>query len=367
MKVFGVNYGNRFVPEDWMFKSGPDNSDELLFRGCSPICVDPNNENRKCLACLPQNEFEDRYLSWLDKHIKDTDFEQMATMGVNVVRVPCGYWNWVTYPDGSTPDGVHPDRMRVLQTIKPERYQPYFDRVFDSAKKHGIKILLDLHALPGSQNGEMHSGLTAPHAQFNTDWNKKKAVEAVEQMAKYCRKRIDTLYGLQVINEPNGYGKKVDPHVFLYQYYKAAIKSARKHLPKDIPIIVFEWTYNFKKWKNDRFPYDKYGNVIWDTHIYHLNPGDPSVIFIQDKYWDDLCAIKSFHENQSGGVMVGEWSLAGPTWSKEKNEKFVQWIVWSFMERCHGCIFWNWDCDITEWSFQKCATNIDWKNVPKPI
>ena len=27
-----------------------------------------------------------------------------------------------------------------------------------------------------------------------------------------------------------------------------------------------------------------------------------------------------------------------------------------------GCIYWNWDADITEWSFQKSAVkfNIDW-------
>ena len=32
------------------------------------------------------------------------------------------------------------------------------DKVFDYARQYGVKVLLDLHGLPGSQNGEIHSG-----------------------------------------------------------------------------------------------------------------------------------------------------------------------------------------------------------------
>jgi len=364
MKVFGVNYGSIFVPEDWMFKE--DIAE--FYRDCKSFCKDANNEDRLCLACLPSDEFEARYLSWLDKHIKDDDFATMAAMGVTVLRVPCGYWNWVTFPHGSTPDGAHANHMKVLETVKPHKYRPYFDRVFTSAKNHGIKILLDLHALPGSQNGEMHSGFAVEKAQFDTEWNKKKAVEAVGEMAKYCRNWLGgTLYGIQVINEPNHYGH--NPHEYLDKYYDESIRSAREHLPFDIPIIVFEWTYYFDKWSNDRFDYKTYGNVIWDTHVYHTNVnGDVSLESQQNQYWNDLGKIESFHKKQSGGCIVGEWSLAGPSWSKEKNQEFAQWIVWCFMERCHGCFFWNFDADISEWSFKKCNTNfqIDWKAIPKP-
>jgi len=365
-KVFGVNYGSIFVPEDWSLAT--DRTE--FYEGCVAFSPDANQDlGRLCLTTLPEDKFEERYLARLDKYINDEDFAKMAAMGVNVLRVPCGYWNWVTYPGSSTPNGFFTEKMAVLQTLHPDVYRPYFDRIFNSAKKHGIKVLLDLHGLPGSQNGEMHSGHQVEHPQFNTEWNKWKAVEAVENMANYVMDssvkegRLDTLYGIQVINEPNHYVD--DPREFLDQYYEEAIAAARKAgLPKEVPMIVFEWTYNMWKWEDDRFDYETYGNVMWDTHVYHTYMEwvdgtpitDPSVEDQEKKYWRDLCDIDTMHRRQSGGVVVGEWSLAGPAWDKEKNQIFVKWIVRQFMERSHGSIFWTWEADIPEWSFTKSET-----------
>ena len=199
--------------------------------------------------------------------IQEEDFQRMAASGITVVRVPCGYWNWITYPDGATPNGSHSKEMRLLQSIPPATYRKYFDRIFTSARKYGLRVLLDLHGLPGSQNGEMHSGLTVGTPHFDTDWNKYKAVEAVTAMAKYASEgsRLETLYGLQIINEPNHY--QYDIHDFLDRYYDEAIIAARRFLPAQVPIIVFEWTYNFENWSDDRFSYDQYGTVMWVRYV----------------------------------------------------------------------------------------------------
>jgi len=235
-----------------------------------------------------------------------------------------------------------------------------------------------LHGLPGSQNGEMHSGLTVEHSQFDTEWNKQKAIEAVEIMAKYVsakNSRLQSLYGIQVISEPNHHQPNTDPHDFLDDYYDQAIMGARNNgIPYEIPIIVFEWTYFFDQWEDDRFSYAQYGNVIWDTHIYHTNMEstdegvvitNPSLEDHQKRYWYDLCQIESFHKRQSGGVIVGEWSLAGPTWTLEKNQLFAKWITREFRQKSHGSLFWTWESDIAEWSFQKSETTfeMDWKSI----
>ena len=68
----------------------------------------------------------------------------------------------------------------------------YIDKVLELSRKYKIKVLLDLHGAPGSQNGEIHSGLDLgsyknllvpflkPPHYFNTDKNKAIAVQAVE-------------------------------------------------------------------------------------------------------------------------------------------------------------------------------------------
>merc|ERR1712190_236868 len=71
-------------------------------------------------------------------------------------------------------------------------------------------------------------------------------------MAEYCADKEDTLYGLEVINEPMNFDH--DIHGLLDSYYERAILEARAHLAAHIPIIVFEWTFNMHKWPTDRFP-----------------------------------------------------------------------------------------------------------------
>mmetsp|Transcript_14317 Transcript_14317/g.28538 ORF Transcript_14317/g.28538 Transcript_14317/m.28538 type:complete len:357 (+) Transcript_14317:135-1205(+) len=355
MKVFGVNYGNRFIPEEWMGVVK-----ERLFKNCTAGAAEPNKSTeRLCLADLGA-KFEDRYLQWLEDEIQESDFVKMADAGVNVVRVPCGYWNWISFPGGS-------DRERVLQTIAPARYTKYFDRIFASADAHGIKVLLDLHGLPGSQNGEMHSGICKSRPEFDTEENLQRGVEAVAAMAQYCATKMPALYGLQIINEPNKYAGSIEP--FLERFYDKAILAARQYLPKAVPVVVFAWTKDFSFWEN-KVNDPQYGEVVWDTHIYQLgnDAQHRSVKEQQHAYWGDLESLKRFHKKKPGGCIVGEWSLAGPSWGAAENKEMVAWLVWCMMERCHGCVFWNWDAPIAEWSFQGAAKEfgIDWAAIPKP-
>ena len=71
---------------------------------------------------------------------------------------------------------------------------------------------MELHGAPGSQNGEMHSGIDLgehkpglhgkPEHYFDTDWNKQIACNAIEAMAKRGSEAGDTFYGIGILNEP---------------------------------------------------------------------------------------------------------------------------------------------------------------------
>ena len=96
--------------------------------------------------------------------------------------------------------------------------------------------------------------------------------------------------------------------------------------------------------------------------------GGNSVEEVQNSYWNDLEMLRDFHNRQSGGVFVGEWTLAGQSLDAAQNQQLSSWLVWCMAERSLGSIYWNFDAPIAEWSLKGSHDqfNIDWRNMPKP-
>ncbi|OBZ75975.1 Glucan 1,3-beta-glucosidase 3 [Grifola frondosa] len=86
-----------------------------------------------------------------DTFINQTDFDYLASIGINTVRLPIGYWSLGPCFCAGTPfEGV------------ADVYQNSWNRVLraiNMASKAGIGVLVDLHGAPGSQNGQQHSGI----------------------------------------------------------------------------------------------------------------------------------------------------------------------------------------------------------------
>ncbi|KAH9810466.1 family 5 glycoside hydrolase [Melampsora americana] len=85
--------------------------------------------------------------STLENHystfITEQDFAQIAAAGLNWVRLPVGWWMMETWTGEPLLEGV---------SFK------YFLKAITWARKYGLRINLDFHAVPGSQNGWNHSG-----------------------------------------------------------------------------------------------------------------------------------------------------------------------------------------------------------------
>lgn len=80
-----------------------------------------------------------------DTYITDADIQLIAASGFNHLRIPLGYWAFTSQPSG-TPYCSQCGQLDQLT------------RVLASANKYGLYVVLDLHGLPGSQNGEQESG-----------------------------------------------------------------------------------------------------------------------------------------------------------------------------------------------------------------
>ena len=77
----------------------------------------------------------------------------------------------------------------------------YLDRAFDWAERAGLKVLIDLHTVPGSQNGFDNGGLTGVVRWHTTPRQVAFALDVLERLARRYRDR-PVLYGIEVLNEP---------------------------------------------------------------------------------------------------------------------------------------------------------------------
>ena len=250
-KIRGTNFGNWLVLEKWM---KPD-----VFEGSGA-----EDETWLCRK-LPPEQFAARLKAHRDTYITEADFAQAKAYGLNMIRLPVPYH-------------VFGDRLPMLGCVE------YVDLAFDWAEKHGLKILLDLHTVPYSQNGYDNGGITGVCHWCKHPDEVEFALTVLERLAqRYGRRK--GLYGIEVLNEPISWivyltapstGKAVDkeeakgsgyvPLSFLKPFYKQAYTRIRKYLPED-KTIVFHDGFRFTSW-NSFFRSSGMKNVALDTHIY---------------------------------------------------------------------------------------------------
>lgn len=129
-----------------------------------------------------------------DTFITERDFYEIAAAGLNWVRLPIAHWAIKTWDGEPYLEGV--SWQYVLKAIK-------------WARKYGLRINLDLHTVPGSQNGWNHSGkmgninfMSGPMGLANAQ----RTLDYIRTLAQFISQPeylpVIPLFGF--INEPNG-------------------------------------------------------------------------------------------------------------------------------------------------------------------
>lgn len=132
-QVLGVNLGGWLVLEPFItpaiYEKYPTAIDEWTLH--TAMAADP--------ASGGLNQLDDHYNTF----ITEEDFAQIAGAGLSWVRLPIPFWAIDTW---------------VGEPFLPRVCWKYALKAFAWARKYGIRILLDIHSTPGSQNGYNHSG-----------------------------------------------------------------------------------------------------------------------------------------------------------------------------------------------------------------
>ncbi|KAJ6533670.1 glycoside hydrolase superfamily [Mycena capillaripes] len=143
-RIFGVNLGGWFILEPFispaLFQAYPSAPDEWtlasLMRADGTLQV----------------TMEKHY----DEFITEQDIAEIAGAGLNWVRVPIPFWAISTWSDVGT-DGTG---GAVAEPFLEGVCWKYIVRMLGWARKYGIRVKLDLHSVPGSQNGVLPSLLS---------------------------------------------------------------------------------------------------------------------------------------------------------------------------------------------------------------
>ena len=196
--------------------------------------------------------------STLEKHyasfVTEETFRDIANAGLDHVRIPFSYWAVTTYEG---------------DPYVPKTSWRYLLRGIEYARKYGLRVNLDLHALPGSQNGWNHSGRQGSIGWLNgTDGslNAQRSLDIHNQLSKFFAQtryqNVVTIYGL--VNEPK---MMALPTQSVLDWSTQAIKVVRGNGLKqyiafgDGFLALDKWTDMFKGVDS---------NLVMDTHQYSI-------------------------------------------------------------------------------------------------
>lgn len=248
--------------------------------------------------------------AWVtEDHIK-----QLADREVEAVRLPVG--DWTLRPYGPYIGCMDGSEERVSWLL-------------DTCQKYGIQVLLDVHAVKGSQNGFDNSGrahrmtwIDENHfshwedscGEWMGQWNSesKKYDNINWDNIHFAEETVfglldrwgnhPALFAVQPVNEP-WWNSDIDTLKTFYRDVRQRMKEQTPHLK-----FVFHdsFIFNHGTW-NDLFADNDHENVVLDTHLYTAwDPRRGSIWEYCDQYKSRLSEAWPIKYE----VWVGEWSLA---------------------------------------------------------
>lgn len=245
----------------------------------------------------------DRCKDSLEKHysafVTKQTFADIRDAGFDHVRIPFGYWIVTTY-DGDP-------------YVKQISWR-YLLRGIEYARQNGLRVNLDLHGAPGSQNGWNHSGRQGVIGWLNGtdgDLNAQRTLDIHHQLSQFFAqpryKNIVTMYG--IVNEPRMVD--IDTDIVLAWTQKAIDQIRKDNITA---VLVFgDGFYGLDNWQGKL---QKDDNLLLDVHQYVIFNVDQLSLKHTDKLnfacrgWTAQSKRSMDKTTGFGPTMCGEWSQA---------------------------------------------------------
>ncbi|ODQ82121.1 glycoside hydrolase family 5 protein [Babjeviella inositovora NRRL Y-12698] len=333
----------------------------------------PVDEYTYCQV-LGKDECASRLETHWSTFYNETDFQQIKQMGLNLVRIPVGYWAFALLSGDPYVQGQ----------------EKYLDQAIEWSRQNDLKVWIDLHGVPGSQNGFDNSG-----KRGGVDWLKNRTYISTTYgvldyiFGKYGQANYsDTIVGIELVNEPLGpLLNMTEVENIYYNSYQSA--KAKYHVQDTIVLQdAFQWIGYWDSFlSNETSP-----AVMIDHHHYEVFTVDQ----LKASIGVHVSNINSFGNSivqhlANHSAVVGEWSAALTDcvrWLNGVNmgarydgtfqndevigtcDNITDWKKWTKDQKRHtrefvevqldaynqtsGWIFWCWKTEDTiEWDFKR--------------
>ena len=324
VQLKGTNLGGWLIQEFWMT---PTNS-----VGGVNCERDIYNKLTERFGENKMREIVDIYQS---NYLKESDFDNMASMGMNCVRLPF-WWRNLTDAGGS----LYAD------------WYKYIDWTVAQAKARNMYVIIDFHGAPGSQNGSDHSGVDGGDdkkgaSEFffgaNATANQNLYYSLWETIAARYKDE-PAVAGYDLLNEPyctyrynSGYSAD-QLHTWLWNIYNTAYQRIRaidnKHViimeatwdPVDLPNpATYGWTNVMYEYHN--YLYDDYDNNEGRqiTNMQNKINAIRNAAYNVPSYMGEFCYFNNLTAWDQGLALLNNTGINWTTWTYKVVSTYGNW------------------------------------------
>ncbi|KAB1199827.1 putative glucan 1,3-beta-glucosidase A [Morella rubra] len=287
--------------------------------------------------------------------IVEDDFKFISQNGLNAVRIPVGWW---IASDPTPPWPYVGGSSKALDNAFLWAQQPCnFTRtdgiLISDYRKYGVKIIIDLHAAPGSQNGFEHSSSRDGSQEWGkTDDNIQQTVAVIDFLtARYAKS--PSLYAVELINEPLAPGASLES---LNKYYKAGYDAVRKHSSTAFVVLsnrlgdidpreLFTLASGLMRSVVDVHYYNLYSSIFDNLSV------QQNIDFVNTNRTQQLNYVTTSNGPLTFvGEWVAEWQVYGAT--KEEYQRFAKAQLDVYGRATFGWAYWTLRNVNNHWSLE---------------
>jgi glucan 1,3-beta-glucosidase len=320
-KLKGVNLGGWLVLERWLAPSvfGRYRADDEY-----TLCAKLGDKKRRA------------FKRHRDNFITEQDFKWISDQGLNAVRLPVGHWTFGGYQPFVSSSS-------------------YVTKALDWSAKYGLKMILDLHTAPGSQNGWPSSGRVGDPGWHKDPDQIDQTINVIGQIAQRYGSHPG-LWGVELMNEPH---REVLIST-LQDYYRRAYQKFREYVSPDKAVIISDAYRPIAEW-GDFINSPEFNNIFLDIHLYQtFSERDKRLAFeeriVKAMHWKNL--IDTFGPEK---ILVGEWSIVSEGaygdmdehTAAEARKLYFQAQQYAF-SGCAGRFYWTYKTEAADdWNFRE--------------
>jgi aryl-phospho-beta-D-glucosidase BglC (GH1 family) len=294
--VRGVGLGNWLLPEGYMWKLDGTRADR------------PRRIEQLVGDLLGAEKARAFWTAFRANYVTEADVARMAELGFNTVRVAVGAR--VLMAEDATPSAT---------PVFLEEGFAHLDALVAWGKRHGVYVVIDLHAAPGGQTGANIDDSVADVPElFTSPVHRARAIALWTEIARRYRNEPQVL-AYDLLNEPLPKDRFADLVPLLEPFYRDAVAAIRAVDPHHLV------TLEGANWAND-----------WSVFG---RPFDANVLYQFHKYWNatDRSTIAPYL------AFRDRWRV--PIWCGEIGENGDDWYRASFAmleADAVGWSFWPW-------------------------